>query len=242
MSQPNKPPIALQSVERAPTHQSGKSCGRAPARPHLRQTSAASPSGTPRATYRAGSALNSRGDGRPTETWLGPGYHLRTTPPPTASAANAAAVRFFARRPAGSLPGDCRPMKRFCTAHWLSGWRRGLGSADRSRRLSPSDPGRTRSRPRGRRDQVVTHHPPRRRADADVRPAQKAQARGAQRMARLEAMRWYGFSNSRPTATGYALDDHVQPGLATPGGRPFAWYDQSRPVGGDSAYPTPLYR
>ncbi len=59
---------------------------------------------------------------------------------------------------------------------------------------------------------------------------QKAMARGAQRMARLEAMRWYGFSNSRPTATAIAWTTMYSPGWQQPGGRPFAWHTSSRPI------------
>jgi hypothetical protein len=59
---------------------------------------------------------------------------------------------------------------------------------------------------------------------------QKAQARGAQRMARLEAIRWYGFYNSRPTATGMPWTTMYSPAWQRPGGRPFAWYVSTRPV------------
>jgi hypothetical protein len=70
---------------------------------------------------------------------------------------------------------------------------------------------------------------------------QKAQARGAQRMARLEAMRWYGFSNSRPTATSIPWTTMYSPAWQMPGGRPFAWYVSTRPV---IVYvqPAPIYR
>jgi hypothetical protein len=62
-------------------------------------------------------------------------------------------------------------------------------------------------------------------------PAQrKAQARGEQRMARLEALRWYGFSNSRPTASAMPWTTMYSPAWQQPGGRPFAWYTTSRPV------------
>jgi hypothetical protein len=72
---------------------------------------------------------------------------------------------------------------------------------------------------------------------------QKAQARGAQRMARLEAMRWYGFSNSRPTAAAIPWTTMYSPAWQTPGGRPFAWYTSSRPIIViNSPYPTPVYR
>jgi hypothetical protein len=70
---------------------------------------------------------------------------------------------------------------------------------------------------------------------------QKAQARGEQRMARLEAMKWYGFSNSRPTATGMPWTTMYSPAWQRPGGRPFAWYVSHRPV---LIYvtPEPVYR
>jgi hypothetical protein len=59
---------------------------------------------------------------------------------------------------------------------------------------------------------------------------QKAMDRGAQRMARLEASRWYGFSNSRPTASGMPFTTMYSPAWQQPGGRPFAWYTSSRPI------------
>lgn len=59
---------------------------------------------------------------------------------------------------------------------------------------------------------------------------EKAIARGQQRMARLEAMRWYGFSNSRPTAAAMPYTTMYSPAWQQPGGRPFAWYASSRPV------------
>jgi hypothetical protein len=59
---------------------------------------------------------------------------------------------------------------------------------------------------------------------------EKAMARGQQRMARLEAMRWYGFSNSRPTAASMPYTTMYSPAWQQPGGRPFAWYTSSRPV------------
>jgi hypothetical protein len=70
---------------------------------------------------------------------------------------------------------------------------------------------------------------------------QKAQMRGAQRMARLEALRWYGFSNSRPTASAIAWTTMYSPAWQMPGGRPYAWYTSSRPVVIINA-PAPVYR
>jgi hypothetical protein len=59
---------------------------------------------------------------------------------------------------------------------------------------------------------------------------QKAMERGAQRMARLEASRWYGFSGGRPTASGMPFTTMYSPAWAQPGGRPFGWYTSSRPI------------
>jgi len=59
---------------------------------------------------------------------------------------------------------------------------------------------------------------------------EKAIQRGAQRMARLEALRWYGFSNSRPTAATMPFTTMYSPAWQQPGGRPFAWYTTSRPI------------
>ncbi len=59
---------------------------------------------------------------------------------------------------------------------------------------------------------------------------EKAIARGQQRMARLDAMRWYGFSGSRPTAASMPYTSMYSPAWQQPGGRPFAWYTSSRPV------------
>jgi hypothetical protein len=59
---------------------------------------------------------------------------------------------------------------------------------------------------------------------------EKAMARGQQRMARLEAMRWYGFYGSRPTAASMPYTSMYSPAWQQPGGRPFAWYTSSRPI------------
>ncbi len=68
------------------------------------------------------------------------------------------------------------------------------------------------------------------RNDVPTVAQQKAMERGAQRMARLEASRWYGFSNSRPTASGMPFTTMYSPAWQQPGGRPFAWYTSSRPI------------
>jgi hypothetical protein len=74
------------------------------------------------------------------------------------------------------------------------------------------------------------YRPVTRRTETPTPARQKAQARGEQRMARLEALRWYGFSNSRPTATGMPWTTMYSPAWQRPGGRPFAWYVSHRPV------------
>lgn len=58
---------------------------------------------------------------------------------------------------------------------------------------------------------------------------QKSRKRAEQRMARLEAMRWYGFSAGRPTASGMPFTSSYSPSWTRPGGRPFAWYTGSSP-------------
>lgn len=68
------------------------------------------------------------------------------------------------------------------------------------------------------------------RNDVPTIAQQKAMERGAQRMARLEASRWYGFSNSRPTASGMPFTTMYSPAWQQPGGRPFAWCNSSRPI------------
>jgi len=58
-------------------------------------------------------------------------------------------------------------------------------------------------------------------------PQQKAEARAQQRMARLAAQRWYGFSNARPTVAPLPFTSMYRPAWQQPGGRPYHW---SRPV------------
>ncbi len=59
---------------------------------------------------------------------------------------------------------------------------------------------------------------------------QKSQIAAAQRMSRLAAIRWYGMSNERPTATATPFSGVYSPAWQMPGGRPFAWYGASRPT------------
>ncbi|MCO6045381.1 hypothetical protein NG895_15840 [Aeoliella sp. ICT_H6.2] len=53
---------------------------------------------------------------------------------------------------------------------------------------------------------------------------QKAQMRAFQRMARMESMKWYGMSASRPLANAVPFSGVPSPRYQMPGGRPFAWY------------------
>jgi hypothetical protein len=68
---------------------------------------------------------------------------------------------------------------------------------------------------------------------------QRAIQRGDQRSARLEAMRWYGYSNSRPVATGIPYTAMYSPAWQQPGGRPFAWHANTRPI---VIIASPVYR
>ncbi|MCA9236575.1 MAG: hypothetical protein KDA44_13960 [Planctomycetales bacterium] len=68
--------------------------------------------------------------------------------------------------------------------------------------------------------------PPQRAAPPNI-AQQKAQARGEQRMQRLAAMRAYGMSGSRPTASAMAFTTMYAPAWQMPGGRPFAWWQAS---------------
>jgi hypothetical protein len=72
-------------------------------------------------------------------------------------------------------------------------------------------------------------NPPQREAKPTL-AQERAIVRGQQRAARLEAMRWYGFSGSRPTASGIPFTTMYSPAWQQPGGRPFAWYTSSRPI------------
>lgn len=53
---------------------------------------------------------------------------------------------------------------------------------------------------------------------------QKAQMRAYQRMARIESMKWYGMSASRPLSNAVPFSGVPSPRYEMPGGRPFSWY------------------
>ncbi|MAT71609.1 MAG: hypothetical protein CMJ58_19045 [Planctomycetaceae bacterium] len=53
---------------------------------------------------------------------------------------------------------------------------------------------------------------------------QKSMARAQQRMARLDAMRAYGMSASRPTAISIPFTGMYSTAWQMPGGRPFGWW------------------
>ena len=58
---------------------------------------------------------------------------------------------------------------------------------------------------------------------------QKAQARALQRQSRMTAMRWYGMSNERPTASPTPFLGLYSPVWQVPGGRPYAWNYRGTP-------------
>jgi len=58
----------------------------------------------------------------------------------------------------------------------------------------------------------------------------KSMVRGEQRMARLAAAKAYGFSPSRPPATGIAFTSMYSPAWQMPGGRPYGWFASRRPI------------
>jgi hypothetical protein len=53
---------------------------------------------------------------------------------------------------------------------------------------------------------------------------EKAQARAAQRQARLASLSWYGMSNSRPQAASTPFTSRYSPVWEMPGGKPYSWY------------------
>ncbi len=70
---------------------------------------------------------------------------------------------------------------------------------------------------------------------------QKAELRARQRLARMESMRWYGLSASRPRASGIPFTTMYAPAWTRPGGRPIAWYASQRPTMVVSPYYPPYY-
>jgi hypothetical protein len=103
--------------------------------------------------------------------------------------------------------------------------------------------GRAQEFPGADGEQIVTEESNYQPPAAPVEPLslarEKAVQRGEQRMARLAAMKWYGFSNSRPTATTAPFTTMYSPAWQMPGGRPFAWYTSSRPI---VIIASPMYR
>ncbi len=53
---------------------------------------------------------------------------------------------------------------------------------------------------------------------------QKVQMRAHQRIARMESLKWYGFSAARPLSSATPFAGVPSPRYEMPGGRPFAWY------------------
>ena len=79
-------------------------------------------------------------------------------------------------------------------------------------------------------DEAWSYRTPPARVEKPTLAQEKAIARGQQRTARIESMRWYGFSKSRPTAAGIPWTTMYAPAWQQPGGRPFAWHTSSRPI------------
>jgi hypothetical protein len=67
-------------------------------------------------------------------------------------------------------------------------------------------------------------------AEKQTLARQKAVRRGEERMARMEALKWYGYSNARPVTTGMPFTTMYSPAWQMPGGRPYGWYTSSRPI------------
>lgn len=57
-----------------------------------------------------------------------------------------------------------------------------------------------------------------------------AEFQAQQRMARLEAMRWYGFSKARPLASPTPFTSMYSPTWQSGVHRPFAWYASGHPT------------
>lgn len=58
----------------------------------------------------------------------------------------------------------------------------------------------------------------------------KADLRASSRQRRLESMKWFGFSNSRPRASSDPFNGDYSPGwVSTPGFYPYRWNGVSRP-------------
>lgn len=59
---------------------------------------------------------------------------------------------------------------------------------------------------------------------------EKAKFRGQQRLARMAALEWYGFSSARPRANPTPFGSMYSNVWAMPGGRPYAWYPTGQTV------------
>lgn len=59
---------------------------------------------------------------------------------------------------------------------------------------------------------------------------QRSMARANQRAARIAASKAWGFTPSRPTASGIPFTSMYSHSWQMPGGRPFGWFTSQRPV------------
>jgi len=71
---------------------------------------------------------------------------------------------------------------------------------------------------------------------------QRAELRASQRLARLESMRWYGSSASRPTVSAIPFTSMYSPAWTRPSGRLSTWNTNRRPVVIVSPYFPAAYR
>jgi hypothetical protein len=66
--------------------------------------------------------------------------------------------------------------------------------------------------------------------DPKVAVRAKAELRAQQRQQRLESMKWFGFSNSRPRASSDPIHGDYSPGwVSTPGFFPSRWSGEGQP-------------
>ncbi len=72
--------------------------------------------------------------------------------------------------------------------------------------------------------QIARHDDPR------MAVRRKAEFRAQQRQQRIAARKWYGFSNSRPTANATPWSSMYSPAWTASAGRPFGWNPSAVPT------------
>lgn len=66
--------------------------------------------------------------------------------------------------------------------------------------------------------------------DPKVAVRRNAEFQAQQRMARIEAMKWYGFSNARPSVSPTPFTSMYSAAWQSNAHRPYAWYAAGRPT------------